>query len=81
MNNLIGTRNDLVSDHTGVLVSCIGVEFQPLGYAAFGELVRINVYAENPMSLDLESLFICLGGCKPLVVGPMEFVTILKHAA
>lgn len=71
----------LVRDEARVLASSIGIEFQPLGLAPGGELVRVKVSADNFHPLSLERLAACLSSSQPLIVGVMEFVTILEHGA
>lgn len=70
-----------IRDDIRALHSTCGIEIQPLGHAPFGEIVKVNVHSENPDHLSLEALLTSLGGCQPLRIGPMEFVTILKHSA
>jgi len=77
----LGTSDCLVGDEASVLVSCFGIEFHPVGFAPFGELVRVNVYAHDPMALGFELLASALCGGKPLLVGPMEFVAVLEQGA
>ena len=59
---------------------CVGIEFQPLGFTQLGELVRVYVYSDNPDASVLKSLAAALCSQEPLIVGPMEFITILKHS-
>lgn len=72
---------DLVRNEISVLHPCCGIEFQPLGFAPFGEIVRVNVYSNNTSALTLETFVSGLSRFQPLRVGPMEFVAILEHGA
>lgn len=78
---ILAAGREVVRDKISVLHSCSGVEFQPLGTAPFGEIVRVYVHTENPNALSLETLLASLSSHKPLRVGPMEFVTVLEHRA
>lgn len=77
----LDTCDGLVGNETGVGASTVGVEFQPLGFAPFGEIVRVQVNADYAPAFCLESFAASFGGGQPLIVGPMEFVAILKHGA
>lgn len=72
---------ELRRDEVGVPHTSFGVELQPLGFAPFGEIVRVQIHTENPDALCLESLAVPLGRGKPLIVGPMEYVTVFEHGA
>ena len=72
-------ENDLVGHETGELVPCFGVEFHPVGHAPFGEIVRVNVYAHHPDPIGFQALAASFSGGQPLMVGPMEFLAVLKH--
>jgi len=74
-------NGDFVGDHAAIPISCFGVEFHPICSTPFGELVRVNVYADNPDALCLHRLAACFGCGEPFFVGPMEFLAILKHGA
>lgn len=69
----------LVGDQARVLHAGVGVELHPLGHAPLGEIVRVNVYADDPQSFDLLGFAAGFGCAQPLIVGPMEFVTVLEH--
>lgn len=77
----LNTRQDLVGNFAGIAHTCVGVEIHPLGSAPVGEIVRINVHADDPQSFDLLSFAAGFGCPQPLIVGPMEFVTVLEHGA
>lgn len=57
-----------------------GIELLPLGMTPRGELVRVNISTDYPEAFDLLKLSKALGGCEPLIVGPMEFVTVIEKA-
>ncbi len=71
----------LVGDKCGIGVSTVGVEFLPLGFAPHGEIVRVNVNADHAHAFCLETFAAGFGRGKPLIVGPMEFVTVFEHGA
>lgn len=75
----LNTCKNLVHDESGVSVSAIGVELMPLGFAPFGEIVRVNVNADHAPAFCLKTFAADFGCGQPLIVGPMEFVTVLKH--
>lgn len=66
-----------VGDPSGVGVSAVGVEILPLGFAPYGEIVRVNVNADHAHAFCLQSFATKFSGGQPLIVGPMEFVTVL----
>jgi len=72
-------QQGFVGDQARVLHAGVGVEIHPLGYAPLGEIVRVNVYTDDPQSFDLLGFAAGFGCAQPLIVGPMEFVTILEH--
>jgi hypothetical protein len=73
--------DSFVSTNISELYSCFGVEFHPVGFAPFGEIVRVNVYTNNPDPLALNVFAASFCGHQPLFVGPMEFIAILKHGS
>lgn len=73
------TGDGAVGGLIGKRHATVGVELQPLGLAPLGEIVRVNVCPNDPDAFDLLSFAASFGGSQPLIVGPMEFVTILKH--
>lgn len=73
------TGDGAVSGLVGKRHATVGVELQPLGLAPLGEIVRVNVCPNDPDAFDFLSFAASFGGSQPLVIGPMEFVTILKH--
>lgn len=77
----LAAGKNLVGDKIAEGFSCCGVDFHPLCIAPFGELVRVYVHPNDPMSFDLKAFAACFGGGEPLIIGPMEFVTILKHSS
>ena len=79
MSALVSTGNHLISDPTGVFVPSVGVDFHPLGFTPFGELIRVYVYTENPDVFCLKTFARLLSSHEPLIVGRMEFVTILEY--
>ena len=76
---ILDPRDCLVRDEARELCSCFGIEFHPVCLTPFGELVRVNVYTDDANTLGLEFLSSCLGGGKPLMVSPVEFVAVLEH--
>lgn len=62
-------------------IASFSIELQPLGFAPFGELVRVKVYADHPDAAGFERLAALFCGQQPLLIGPMEFVAILKQGA
>lgn len=70
---------NLVSDVGGVGASAVGVELLPMGFAPLGEIVRVKVNADHAATFCLERFAADFCSGQPLIVGPMEFVTILKH--
>lgn len=75
------TGQHLVGNLAGVAHACVGVEIHPLGNAPAGEIVRVNVYADDAQAFDLVRFAAGFGCAQPLIVGPMEFVTVLEHGA
>ena len=78
---LISTTQHLDGISISEDISCISVEFQPLGFTEFGELVRGYVNADHAVSFCLKSFAALVSSHEPLIVGVMEFVTILEHGA
>lgn len=65
----------------GIVHATCGVELLPVLSAPFGEVVRVNVYAEDPDPGFLLRLAAGFGGSQPLFIGPMEFLAVLKKPA
>lgn len=77
----LNPSENLVGDPGGVSVSAIGVELLPLGFAPFGEIVRVNVNADHAHAFCLKTFAANFGCRQPLIVGPMEFVAVLEHGS
>lgn len=77
--NLISTPKHPSDVNVSELCSSVGVEFHPLGLTPFGELVRVYVHANNPDAFCLKSFAALFSSHPPLIVGAMQFVTILEH--
>ena len=69
------------SDTVGVPLSCVGIDLMPICRAPLGEVVRINVHTDNPNPETFLAFAKALSGGEPFLVGPMEFITILKHSS
>lgn len=78
---LISTTEHLSGIEAGEFLPCVGVDFEPLGSTPFGKLVRVYVHANYPATFCLKSFASLLSSHEPLIVGDMEFVTILEHGA
>ena len=71
--------NRVDCNHAGVLPPSIGVELTTLGLAPFGKIVRVNVYTNHADAFCFHVFSKLIGGGEPLMVGAMEFVTIIKE--
>jgi hypothetical protein len=68
-----------VSRPTGERITTLAIEIVPVFSTPHGELVRVYVDGDNVDTLGFEATAASLGLGKPLVIGPREFVTVLKQ--
>jgi hypothetical protein len=57
----------------------VGIELLPICSTPAGKLVRVNVYTDDASAATLKFVAALFGINEPLLIGPMEFVAILKH--
>ena len=77
----LDTGENLVGNPVGVGASTVSVEIFPVGFAPNGEIVRVKVNADHAHAFCLKTFAADFGSGQPLVVGPMEFLTVLEHGA
>lgn len=75
------TSSNLVSHEACVLSACVGIEIQALGFAPFGEIVRVYINANDADASAFQLLLASKSGLQPLRVGAVEFVAILEHGS
>ena len=79
--NALPRRNSLeqLRYEVGITSTCFGLEIQPVCFAPYGEVLRVNVHADDPNPEALLTFAKTLSGGEPCFVGPTEFITVLKQ--
>lgn len=78
---VLSAGSDSVCHEVGELHSCCGIKAHPICNTPFGELVRIDVYTDDPhpFGLYVYAQLICSG--EPTLISLREFISILKHGS